>query len=373
MHAKIRLSKPHINNKQNLMNMIEKIIDSGFLVGGKYVSELEKEVSSYLDIKYAIAVSSGTAALHLSLLALEIGQGDEVIVPAYTFPATANVVELVGAKPTLVDVNLDSYNIQVNKIEAAISKRTKAIIPVSLFGNPVNIYEILEIAKQYRIYVIEDAAGALGSEYKGKKCGTFGDIGCYSFHPRKIITTAEGGMVVTNNDELAKKVQRLRNHGIQKTNSLPDFVEPGFNYRMNDLEAVLGLTQIHEITSIIRERQELSKFYIDFLKKNRDISFQKILSGSTTTWQTFAIRLKHHDINSVLVPLKSLGIEANIASYALHLLHFYRSKYNYKSTDYPNASELYLRCLALPFYNGLSRNRVKYVANMLQKLINGSV
>ncbi|MEM2001617.1 MAG: DegT/DnrJ/EryC1/StrS family aminotransferase [Thermoproteota archaeon] len=368
MRGKIRLSKPYLGDKQRLISLLEEALDSGFLVQGKYVAQFEQQIADYLGVKHAVAVSSGTAALHLALIALGIGPGDEVIVPAYTFPATANVVELVGARPVLVDVDLETYNIQVEQIEKALSPNTRAIIPVHLFGNPVNMDPIMEIAKRHNLWVVEDAAGALGSTYKGKKCGTIGHLGCFSFHPRKIITTGEGGMVVTDNDELANRIRILRNHGIQMDGSQIDFIAAGFNYRMNELEAILGIIQMREIQRIITERQRLADLYMDALRGTVDIVFQKILPNCTTVWQAFVVRFKDRDRDSIIKILQNASIESNIGTYALHILKFYSKKYGYKPLDYPNALNLCSRSLALPFYNGMVHENVMQVVDTLREV-----
>lgn len=352
-HIKVRLSKPCFGNKQKLKGLIEDVLDSGLLIQGKYVSRFERKVADYLRVKHGVAVSSGTSALHLSLIVLGIGPGDEVVVPAYTFPATANVVELVGAKPVLVDVDLDTFNIRPDQIPGAISRKTKAVIPVHLFGNPADMDKICEISKSYGLAVIEDAAGALGSKYKGKHCGTIGTLGCFSFHPRKIVTTGEGGMVVTDDDRLAEQIRSFRNHGMQTRESHHDFIAAGFNYRLNELEATLGISQMDEIQKIIDERQRLAESYMNLLKGISGISFQQMLPGATTVWQAFVIRCQKEDLGSLVERLRKSGIEANIGTYALHLLRFYRGKYHYQPSDFPNAATLYSRNMALPFYRGM--------------------
>jgi len=366
---KIRLSKPYIGDKEEILKLIGEILETGYLTQGKYVAKLEEKIANYLGVKYAIALSSGTSALHLSLISLDIGPDDEVIVPAYTFPATANVVELVGAKPVFIDVELNTYNINVKKIEEVISSKTKAIIPVHLFGNPCNMEPIINISRETGIKVIEDAAGAFGSIYKGERCGTIGDIGCFSFHPRKIITTGEGGVIVTNNDEIAEKILQLRNHGMKKEESRYDFVLAGFNYRMNELEAVLGINQIAEIEKIINERQDTAKLYMDLLKDVPDIAFQQTLPNSTTVWQAFVIRLKSKENKTVLDFLKNEGIEVNIGTYALHILTYYSKKYGYSPEDYPNAYELYTKSIALPFYNEISETEIRHVVEILRGVL----
>jgi perosamine synthetase len=369
MREKIRLSKPYLGDKRDLMNLLIEVLESGFFVQGEYVTQFEQKIADFLGVKHAIAVSSGTAALHLSLVALGIGPGDEVVVPAYTFPATANVVELVGAKPVLVDVDLETYNIQIEQIERVISPNTKAIIPVHLFGNPADLDPIMEIAKKHNLWVIEDAAGALGSIYKGRRCGTIGNLGCFSFHPRKIVTTGEGGIVVTNDNDLAEQIRSLRNHGMRTVGGKIDFVAAGFNYRMSELEAVLGIIQMRDIQEIISERQRLASFYMDALKSVSGVVFQKVLPNCTTVWQAFVVRFKDRDTSSILEFLRNANIEANIGTYALHVLQFYSKKYGYKPSDYPNAAELFLKSLALPFYNGIVLRNIVQVVDALRKVL----
>jgi len=370
MREKIRLSNPYLGDKQDLMHLLAEVLESGLLVQGEYVVKFEQQIADFLGVKHAIAVSSGTAALHLSLVALGIGPGDEVIVPAYTFPATANVVELVGAKPVLVDVDLETYNIQIEQIERVISPNTKAIIPVHLFGNPADMNPIMEIAKKHNLWVVEDAAGALGSIYKGRKCGTIGHLGCFSFHPRKIVTTGEGGIVVTNDNDLAEQIRSLRNHGMRTVEGKVDFVAAGFNYRMNELEAVLGIIQMRDIQEIISERQRLAGFYMDALKSVPGIAFQKVLPNCTTVWQAFVVRFKDRDAGSVLEFLRNANIEVNIGTYALHILQFYSKKYGYKPSDYPKAVELYSKGLALPFYNRMTQRDIMQVVDTLRRIFN---
>jgi dTDP-4-amino-4,6-dideoxygalactose transaminase len=351
------------------MERIEKILESGFLVQGRYVSQFEQAVADYLGIKHAVAVSSGTAALHLALAALGIGPGDEVVVPAYTFPATANVVETVGAKPVFVDVDLHTYNVDVEKIEKVISARTKAIIPVHLFGNPAEMDVIQKIGKTHGLAVIEDAAGALGSTYRGKKCGTLGTMGCFSFHPRKIITTGEGGMVITDDDDLAERVRSLRNHGIQTIRDQYDFTEAGLNYRMNELGAALGANQMPEIQRMIYERQQLATLYVDLLKDLPGIAFQQIPVHSTTVWQAFVVRLAGRPAHPIVVSLQNAGIEANIGTYALPGVWFYREKYGYKTGDFLGAERLFIETIALPFHNSMTPELVKQVSQSLKEVV----
>ncbi|MCX7733541.1 MAG: DegT/DnrJ/EryC1/StrS family aminotransferase [bacterium] len=364
----IRLSKPYFGEIKEITSCIEDILESGYIIQGKYVAEFESLVAEYLGVKYAVAVSSGTSALHLSLIALGIGAGDGVIVPAYTFPATVNVIELVGAKPVLVDVDIETYNLKVKDISKFVSPKTKAVLPVHLFGNPADMEEISDVAKFYGLKIIEDAAGALGATYDGKKCGTFGEVGCFSFHPRKIISTGEGGIVATNNYEIAEKIRLLRNHGMRSDKyGRYDFFTVGFNYRMNELEAVLGINQMKKIHQILEERHKIYSIYFDLMRGIDEIEFQKSIPKSNPVWQAFVVRLKKHTNAELIEKLRAEGIEANIGTYAVHLLEFYKKKYNYKPDDFPNASELFTRSLALPFYNGITRREISKVVDVLRR------
>lgn len=367
--VKIRLSKPYFGDKKNLMTMIEDILESGFLVQGNYVAQFEKRVPDYLEVKHAVAVSSGTAALHIALVALGIGPGDEVIIPAYTFPATANVVELVGGKPVFVDIDLNKYTIQADNIAKVISPRTKAIIPVHLFGNPSDMDPIMELARTHGLAVLEDAAGALGSEYKREKCGTIGTLGCFSFHPRKIITTGEGGMIITKDDLLAESLRRLRNHGMKAAGPVYDLVTPGFNYRLSEIGAALGMSQVNDLQDRIRGRQKLAGYYQDLLGHIPEVSVQRAPADATVAWQAFVVRLRERKNGPIINRLREKGIETTIGTYALHVLKFYQNKYHFLPSDYPNAAILFTECLALPFYNGMSMEMIDEIVKALKETL----
>lgn len=365
----IRLAKPYLGNRQELITLIENILDTGYLTRGTCTSRFEKQVADFLGVRHAIAVSSGTAALHLSLVVLDIGPGDEVIVPAYTFTATANAVELVGAIPVLVDVGLDSFNIDVKSIERAINPNTKAIIPVHLFGNPVDMSIVMQLANDHGLVVVEDAAGAFGAEFRGEKCGTIGNTGCFSFHPRKVPTTGEGGMIVTDDDYLAEKILALCNHGMSIYKGKTDFTSVGFNYRMSELEAALGVIQMKEIETIISKRQELANHYLSALENFDVLAYQETLKDCFNVWQAFVVRLENENNCQVVESLKNSGIEANIGTYAIHLLKYYATKYGYKPDDFPNASEMYYKGLALPFHHDLSLSDIAFVMQTLRNVL----
>lgn len=366
----IRLSKPYFGDKQNLMAMLEDIFERGFLVQGNYVAQFEKQLADYLGVKHAIAVSSGTAALHIALVALGIGPGDEVIIPAYTFPATANVVELVGGKPAFVDIDLNTYNIRADQIPKVISPRTKAIIPVHLFGNPSDMDPIMELARTHGLSVVEDAAGALGSETKRGKCGTIGTLGCFSFHPRKIITTGEGGMVVTRDDLLVESLRGLRNHGMKSAGPVLDLVTPGFNYRLSETGAVVGMSQVEDLQNRISGRQKLAGYYQDLLGHIPEVSVQRAPASAMVACQAFVVRLRERENRPIIKRLKEKGIETTIGTYALHVLKYYQNKYHFLPSDYPNAAILFTECLALPFYNGMSMEMIDEIVKALKETLN---
>ena len=362
----IRLTIPDIGKEE--LKEIKNVLESGFLVQGKKVEEFENIVAKYVGTKYAIAVTSGTTALHLSLVALGIKRGDEVIVPDFTFPATANVVEHVGAKPILTDINLETFNIDVNEIKNKITSKTKAIIPVHLFGQPADMDPIIEIAEENDLYVIEDAACALGAEYKGKKCGNIGDIGCFSFHPRKVITTGEGGMITTNDPDIAEKLRILRNHGIKVINGKYDFVQPGFNYRMNEIQAAMGIVQMRKLDKVIKKRIELARVYDELLEDVSQICVPVVSNYAKHIYQSYVVLVDENISRDLLTSkLREEGIETSIGTYALHAQEFYRNKYQYTANDYPNSQKAYSSGLALPLYSWLSEKNLIIVTTSIRK------
>jgi perosamine synthetase len=282
------------------------------------VAEFEQLVQEYLDVPHAKMVSSGTAALHVAMLALDIQQGDEVIVPAFTYPATANAVELVGAKPVMVDINLTDFCIDTSQIEAKITSKTKAIKPVHEFGQAAKMVDIIAIAQKYKLKIVEDAACALGSAYEGKMAGTFGEIGCFSLHPRKAITTGEGGIIVTHDDELARKIDLLRNHGAEKCEGKLDFYLPGLNYRMTDFQAALGIPQLEELEQIIEVRKQQALKYDALLKEINWLETPAVFPERKHVYQTYHVLVKELSRDDIIKALREKGVETNLGAQALH-------------------------------------------------------
>ncbi|MCK5116384.1 MAG: DegT/DnrJ/EryC1/StrS family aminotransferase [Candidatus Aegiribacteria sp.] len=357
----IRLAKPFIS--EAAVNNVLEIFESGDLVQGKYVKEFEIVLQDYLKIDHSVLVSSGTAALHLSLMALGIGYGDEVIVPAFSFPATANVVEIVGAKPVLVDINLDDYCMNVPDIEKVITDKTKAVIAVHEFGQSADMESLMQSAQKHDLMVIEDAACALGTEYKGQKVGSFGDIGCFSFHPRKAVTTGEGGLVVSNNPDIADEVRALRNHGISGKS---DIIHPGLNYRMTDFQAAVGSAQMDSLEKAIEIRIEMARTYNELLADCDYIITPAIFPERKNVYQTYHILL-HDRINreELISCLYEDGVQTNFGANALHCLTYYREKYGYEECDFPVARKAYEKGLALPCGPHMSNTDVEYICGKL--------
>jgi perosamine synthetase len=366
----IPLARPFILD-ESITGAIE-VLKSGNLVQGHYVRLLEEELRKYLNIKHAILLSSGTAALYSTLLALNIGPGDEVIIPAFTFIATANVVEAVGAKPVLVDISANDFNIDAELISKAITPKTKAIMPVHEFGQAARMDKITAIAKEKNLIIVEDAACALGTIYQGTKVGTNGIVGCFSFHPRKIITTGEGGLVVTNDDFLAAKIRAFRNHGIEKTaGGKMDLYSWGLNLRMTDIQAAIGLPQLPVLDNYLKNRTKLAGYYNYGLEKADGINTPFYIKDGSHTYQTYHVLLdEKFNRDAIIESLKSRQIETNLGAQAIHMLSFYRKKYGYKTDDFPNAARAYKSGLALPIGHHVNKDDLDYISIQLQDVLN---
>ena len=360
----IPLARPNIPKEAK--DKVIEVLNSGMLVQGKEVLAFEEKVAEYLNIKHAICVSSGTATLHLSLVALGIGPGDEVIVPAFSYIATANVVELVGARPVFVDIDLRTFNIDVSKIESAITSRTKAIIPVHEFGLAAEISQIVDIAKEYNLFVIEDAACALGAIENDQFVGGFGDFGSFSFHPRKAITSGEGGLLTINDEALANGIRILRNHGISYSEGKMDFVQAGFNYRMTDIQAVLVNTQFDDLDLMLKFKQQLAEVYMNEIH-NAQVTLPYIPDNKNHTWQTFHLISENNKKRDELMNhMKENGIMTNYGAQCIPHMTYYFHKYKHNSTiEFPNAYKAYSCGLAIPIYNLLTKEQIKYISKSI--------
>jgi perosamine synthetase len=352
----IRLAKPDVGEAE--LAAVAEVLESGRLTMGPKVAELEEGLAAACAVRNAVAVSSGTAALHLAVLALGIGEGDEVIVPAYTFPATANVVALSGARPVLVDVDPETMNLDPARAAAAVTNRTRALIGVHLFGRPLE-WESVEAAVPGAVALIEDAAGALGARRRERPCGGLGVLGCLSFHPRKIVTTGEGGAVTTHDDDLADSVRRMRHHGIEPRGDF-EISAPGLNYRLSDIQCAVGIPQLARLEELLAARERLAASYTERLAGL--VETPSAAPGDRHGWQAYVVRLDRRD--DALAALREAGIEAQIGTYALHRLAAYRDQ-----GAFPGADECYERALALPFHSRLDGPDLDRVAGALDKIV----
>jgi dTDP-4-amino-4,6-dideoxygalactose transaminase len=350
----IRLARPDVGDAE--LAAVAEVIESGQLTMGPKVAELEAAIARAVGTAHAAAVSSGTAALHLALLALEIGPGDEVIVPAYTFPATANVVELCGARAVLADVDADTFLVDPAAVAAAVTPRTRAVMAVHLFGRPVE-WEALQTAVPQEVALVEDAAGALGARYRGSPCGALGVLGCLSFHPRKIVTTGEGGAVTTDEAGLDAAVRRLRHHGWASPGEMP---APGFNYRLPDVLCALGIPQLGRLEELLAARERVAGWYAERLEQV--LLTPSAAEGDRHGWQAYVVQLDRRD--EAVAGLRKKGIEAQIGTWALHRLEAYGSQ-----GPFPGADRAFERALALPLATSMTEAEVERVCGVLTRYV----
>jgi dTDP-4-amino-4,6-dideoxygalactose transaminase len=347
--AGIRLALPDVGADE--LAEIAAVLETGQLTMGPKVAEFEALLADACGTAHAVAVSSGTAALHLAVLALGLGPGDEVLVPAYTFPATASVVALAGAKPVLVDVNPGTMNIHPEAAHHAVTLRTKAMVAVHLFGRPARIEELPELP------LLEDAAGALGARRGGRPAGSLGVVGCLSFHPRKIVTTGEGGAVTTNDAELAERVRSRRHHGWSPSDRYDDLPRPAFNYRLSDVLCALGIPQARRLEELLAARERIAAGYAERLA-GLAVVLPRADDGDRHGWQAYVIQLERRD--DAMAALREQGIQCQIGTYALHRLGAYREQ-----GAFPGADAAFERALALPFHTRLTEGELDRVAEAL--------
>ncbi len=351
----IRLAWPDVGPEE--ADAVAEVLAGGQLTMGPKVAEFEAALAEACEVEHAVAVSSGTAALHLALLALGVTHGDEVLVPAYTFPATANVVALVGARPVLVDVDPRTMNLDVTLVADAVTPRTKAVLAVHLFGRPL-AWEELEAVVPEHVRLVEDAAGALGARRGGRACGSLGTAGCLSFHPRKIVTTGEGGAVTTSEREVADAVRAMRHHG-WRSRGLDAMPLPGFNYRLPDVLCAIGVPQLRRLDDLLAVRRRLAASYEERLE---GVEVPRAEEGDDHGWQAYVIQLERRD--DALAALRAAGIEAQIGTYALHRLEAYRD-----AGSFPAADACFERALALPFHSRLTESDLDRVAEALRPFV----
>ncbi len=360
---------------------VKEPIMSGWLTQGAKVAEFEKGFAAIHHVKHALAVSSCTTGLHLALTCLGIKPGDEVIVPAFTWVATANVVLYCGATPILIDVDRKNFNIDPGLIASKVTEKTKAVIAVHLFGLCADMDAIRQAIPAH-VRIIEDAACAAGASYKGKPAGSLGDIGVFSFHPRKSITTGEGGMITTNDDILAEQMNQMRNHGAtlseeqrhhgSKPYLLPDFNLLGFNYRMTDLQGAIGVVQLKKLDKFIAERQKWADFYHKQLKSIDWLRMPVMPDLGVHAWQAFVTYVISDKApvsrNEIMDQLQQLGVATRPGTHAVHLLNYYSERFSFKPDDYNGARDCDLNSMAIPLHNKMSRDDYEYIVETLRNI-----
>ena len=362
---KIPIAKPFID--QNDEEAVVKVLRSGHLSLGPYYKQFESNMSAYVGTKYASAVSSGTAGLHICVKSLGINEGDEVITSPFSFIASANCLLYEKAKPIFIDIDQTTYNFDATRIEQAITEKTKAILVVHIFGQSADMDKVLEIAKKYNLRVIEDSCESLGSEYKGHKTGTMGDAGVFAFYPNKQMTTGEGGIIVTNSEEVYRLSNSLRNQGRSEGNDWLAHERLGYNYRMDEMSAALGVTQLSKLDWMIEQKAQIASWYNEYLTDTPSIITPKTDPNGTHSWFVYVVRITSGKRNKVMENLLAEGIQTKAYLPVIHLQPFMRKMFNFKEGDLPIAEEISSQTLALPFYIGLKKEEVAYVCQQLLK------
>ncbi len=337
----------------------------------KYIKQFEEDFAKYIGTKYAVASMNGTAALHLALVALGIGKGDEVVVPSLTYISCANVVRYTGAEPSFVDSHPDYWCMDPEKLEESINKKTKAIMPVHVYGHPCDMDKIMKIAKEHDLYILEDCAESHGATYKGRMTGTFGDISCYSFFGNKVLTTGEGGMSNTNDEKLCEDMMKLRTHGVSSlTKSNYEFDRVGYNYRMTNFQAALGSSQLRKIGKVIAKRRKVAQMYKKHLKDNEKITLMPKMKWANPVYWLYTILVDHNENrNRVMEELKKNGIDSRPAFPSIPLQKPYINHKKYVDT-YRIAYDIGRKGINLPSSYNLTDADVGRICNIIESVVN---
>jgi len=379
----IRLTVPSIEADD--LQAVGEVLASGMLVQGPRVATFESAVAEHLGVEHVVAVSSGTAALHLSLLAAGVGPGDIVVTTAYSWPATANVIELCGAMPVFVDIDPATFNLSPAALEAELSRlladadrrRVKAILPIHAFGQMADMPAIMALAARHGLAVVEDAACALGATWQGRQAGTWGLTGCFSLHPRKAVTTGEGGLVCTADAAIARRIRALRNHGLDPQTP-GEFVEPGFNYRMTEFQAALGSTQLAKLGRIVAARRAAAARY-DELLAGGPVRPPAVAAEAGAVYQTYVALLPAQATtrrDELIARLKRRGVETNIGTIHVPMTAYYRKTYGHRRGEFPVTDEVFEQSLSLPLYESIrpddQRTVVRELAAAMDDLTGGA-
>lgn len=365
-NRRIKLIEPMVGEEE--LALVREVVESGYMTEGPKTREFEERISRYVGAKHAIATTSCSTALQVCVEVMNVGPGDEVIVPDFTYPVTADVIRLRGGTPILVDVDKDSYNIDSNEIEKAITPTTKGIVPVSLFGNPLNMAPLNELKEKHGLFIIEDAACSLGASFEGGKTGSVSDMTCFSFHPRKVITTGEGGMITTNNDEWADQARMVKKFGMKAVEGRPMFTMAGTNYKLSDILGAVGLAQMDKVEKIIERRIELAGNYDRLLQDDERIISPTVEKGVRHNYQTYATYVTVKGARDRLISdLRDKNIETQIGTYALHLQPSFEEVKRIGSLDV--SEMLFKNLLALPMSNSMTPDDQQYVVDEITRLL----
>lgn len=364
---KIQLAKPDITQVE--IDAVAEVMKSGWLSIGPKVEEFEKKIADYVGVKHAIAVNSGTSGLHLLIKAFDIKDGDEVITTPFSFVASTNCILFERAKPVFVDINPETLEMDVDRIESVITDKTKAILAVDVFGQPMDMRKLREIADKHNLILIEDSCEALGSEYNGIKSGSMADAAVFAFYPNKQITTGEGGMIVTNDDNIAELCRSYRSQGRAITGFWLHHERMGYNYRMSEVNAVIGSVQMDRLDDIISRRNKVANMYNDRLSKIKGVTVPYVSPDTTVmSWFVYVIRLDENiDRDKVMEYLKQNGVACRPYFTPIHIQPYIKEMFGYAELDFPNTVAAGKSCIALPFYNDMNSEEIEYVVDILKK------
>ncbi len=369
---KVAMSRPDIRDAE--IELVNQVLRTPYLSIGPMIERFEQEMARYIGTRYAVGVNSGTAGLHLCVLAAGIGEGDEVITTPFSFIASANCILYERARPVFVDIEPHSLNIDPARIEDAITPRTRAILPVDAFGQPADYDPICEIAERHGLIVIEDACEALGAEYEQRKAGTLGGVAVFAFYPNKQMTTGEGGMIVTDRDDWDALFRSLRNQGRDVFDAWLNHTRLGYNYRLGEMSAALGVAQLERIEELLTKRDRVAQMYNERLSGVDGVTVPFITPTTTRmSWFVYVIRLSPEtDRNKVMEELARRGIPSRPYFTPIHLQPFYRQTFGYREGDFPTTERVAQSALALPFYGNLDEEKVDYVCENLHDVIGHS-
>lgn len=365
----IPLSRPDISEED--IRAVVNVLRSSRLSLGPKLQEFEEAMAEFVGARYAVAVSSGTAGLHLCLLAAGVGQGDELITSPFSFVASANSILYVGAKPVFVDIDASTLNLDVKQAAAKINGNTKGLLPVHVFGRPCDMQPLLDVTRAHSLFVLEDACEAIGSRYRGKSVGTFGNAGVFAFYPNKQMTTGEGGMIVSDDEQLATTCRSLRNQGRRQGSGWLEHVRLGYNFRMTEMQAALGLSQLGRIFDLMAQRTRVAAWYQEVLRDCQEVTLPALPPPDITlSWFVYVIVLRNNFTeecrNRLVGKMREQGIECSNYFPPIHLQPYFVERFGYRPGDFPVTEHVASRTIALPFYPRLARDDVERVASALK-------